>query len=264
MNQTPDGVPGAINRAADHLWAHGGPFELARLSVLLPDAARNTGHAHIPVAPDTPQNSDGGWPAPWSEGVSSFDATCFLLDQIADFTAAPPAVDLASALGFLTAGQLDDGTWREASSVSTPERLTPGSAAARVYLTANCARALVVHQGPQGAIERGAQALEWSLDPHGRLPGPLEAHWLAARVFRATGRDLAARRLLDVVGRHFDELDAGQLAWFGSNTPRGDRWTHRIAARLAALQQPDGSWLDADGKPSARLGVTACRVLLRA
>lgn len=262
MNETPDGVPGAIGRAADHLWGHGGPFDLARLSALLPALARDAGHTHTPVAPDTPQNSDGGWPASWSEGASSLDATCLLLDQLADFTVAPPPVDIAAAIGFLTAAQSDDGTWREGPGLRTPECLMPESPAARAYLTANCARTLAAYQGPEDAIEQGAHKLETSLDPHGRLPGPLATHWLAARVFRATGRAMASRRLLDVVGRHFDELDAAQLAGFGSNTPRGDRWTHRIAARLIVLQQPDGSWLDADGRPSAQLTVTACRVLL--
>jgi hypothetical protein len=264
VNETLDGLPEAVARAADYVRDHGRPFELARLSALLPPAFMKAGQSHIPVAPDTPQNSDGGWPAPWSEGASSLDSTCFLLDQLADLGALPPAVDLPAALAFLVSAQLEDGTWREGPSHRTPDWLMPGSAAARVYLTANCAVTLVAHHGPGSAIERAAQTLEWSLDPHGRLPGPLVAHWLAARVFRATGRDLASRRLLDVVGRSFDHLDAGDLAWFGSNTPRGDRWTRRIAARLMVLQGADGSWMSEEGEPSAGLAVTGCRVLLRA
>jgi hypothetical protein len=272
VSETPDGVSGAIDRAVDYIQAHGGPFQLARLSAIftgVPPKSRKNGHAprlnsHIPVAPEIDQNSDGGWPAPWSEGASSLDATCFLLDQLADFTVPPPAVDIPAAIAFLGSEQLDDGTWRDGPSHRTPDWLMPGSAAARVYLTANCARTLVVYHGEQAAIERAAQALEWSLDPLGRLPGPLVAHWLAARVFRATARDLAARRSLDVVGRSFDKLDAADLAGFGSNTAGGDRWTHRIAARLVTLQEADGGWLDGDGEPSAELSVTACRILLRA
>ena len=216
------------------------------------------------MAPLIDQNSDGGWPAPWSEGASSLDATCFLLDQLFDFTVPPPTVDIPAAIDFLASSQLDDGTWREGPSHRTPDQLMPGSAAARVYLTANCARTLVVYHGEDTAIERAAQALEWSLDPLGRLPGPLVAHWLAARVFRATAQDLAARRSLDVVGRAFDKLDAADLAGFGSNMTRGDRWTRRIAARLVAIQEADGAWLDEYGEPSVKLSVTACRVLLRA
>jgi hypothetical protein len=263
VNETPDDVPGAIDRAAEFIQGHGGPFQLARLSALLP-ALRKSAQSHIPVAPEIAQNSDGGWPAPWSEGASSLDATCVQLDQLADFAKPPPGADVDSAIAFLCAAQLEDGTWRDGPSHRTPDWLMPGSAAARVYLTANCGRTLIVHHGPADAIERAAQALEWSLDPHGRLPGPLVAHWLAARVFRATARDLAARRLLDVVGRAFDGLTATDLAWFGSNTPRGDRWTRRIVAHLIGMQEKDGSWLDEDGEPSVDLTVTACRVLLRA
>jgi hypothetical protein len=264
VNETSAEVLAAVGRAADYIWGHGGPFELARLSAVRPAALLRNRQAHIPVAPEIPQNADGGWPAPWSEGASSLDATCFLLDLLSDFGALPPAVDIPAAVGFLVSTQLDDGTWREGPSDRTPDRLMPGAAAARVYLTANCARTLVVHHGPAAVVERAAQALEWSLDPHGRLPGPLVAHWLGARVFRDTGRDLAARRLLDVVGRSFDQLEPADLAWFGSNTPLGDRWTRRIAARLAVLQEADGSWSGKDGESSAQLAVTACRVMLRA
>lgn len=266
VSQTPDGASGAIDRAADYIQGHGGPFQLARFHALFaasPPALQINGQALIPVEPEIAQNSDGGWPAPWSEGASSLDATCFLLDQLSDFAQPPPTVDVPAAVAFLGSVQLDDGTWREGPSHRTPDWLMPGSAAARVYLTANCARTLVVYHGQDAAIERAAQALEWSLDPHGRLPGPLVAHWLAARVLRATARNLAARRLLDVVGRSFDQLDAAELAGFGSNTPRDDRWTRRIMSRLVALQEADGAWRDEDGEPSVELSVTACRVLLR-
>lgn len=267
MNDTPEDVPAAIERAADYIQGHGGSFDLARLSALLPAAMRKSGWPDAeapPRSPDPPQNSDGGWPASWSEGVSSLDATCFVLDQLSDFGSVPVTADIPAAVSFIAAAQLDDGTWREGPSHRTPDTLMPGSAAARVYLTGNCARTLIVFHGPESAIERAAQALEWSLDPHGRLPGALIAHWLGARVLRAAGRDLAARRLLDVVGRSFDRLTAAELAQFGSNTPRGDRWTRRIAARLMTLQAKDGSWADDDGEPSVALSITACRVLLRA
>lgn len=257
----------AIEQAAEYIQGHGEPFDLARLSALLPPAMRKTGCPDAeapPQSPALPQNSDGGWAAPWSDGASSLDATCRVLDLLSDFGPTPIAVDIPAALSFLTSAQLDDGTWREGPSHRTPDALMPGSAAARVYLTGNCARTLILFHGPQGAIEQAAQALEWSLDPHGRLPGPLVAHWLGARVLRATGHDLAARRLLDVVGRSFDRLTAGELAQFGSNTPRGDRWTRRVATRLMGLQAADGSWSDEDGEPSVALSITVCRVLLRA
>jgi len=268
VNETPDGIAGAIDRAVDYIQGHGRPFQLARLSALfaaLPPNSRKGELLHIPAAPPVDQNSDGGWPAWWSEGASSLDATCLILDQLSDFAVSPPpAVDVPAAIAFLGSAQLDDGTWREGPSHRTPDWLMPGSAAARVYLTANCARTLIVYHGDHAAIERAARALEWSLDPLGRLPGPLVAHWLAARVFRAVAQDLAARRALDVVSRSFDRLDAADLAGFGSDVTRGSRWTRRIAARLVAFQEPDGSWRDEEGEPSVDVSITACRVLLRA
>jgi len=264
VSETPESASGAIDRAADYIQGHGGPFDLDRFSALLAATNRKSEQTGIPAAPEPPQNIDGGWPAAWSEGASSLDATCHMLDLLSDFSSPPPAVDIPAALAFLTSTQLDDGTWREGPSHRTPDALMPGSAAARVYLTGNCARTLIAYSGPQRAIEQAAQALEWSLDPHGRLPGPLVAHWLGARVLRVAGRDLAARRLLDVVGRSFDGLTAADLVQFGSNTPRGDRWTRRIVARLIALQASDGSWPGDDGEPSVAVSITACRVLLRA
>jgi hypothetical protein len=264
VSETPESAPGAIDRAADYIQGHGGPFDLGRFSALLAATNRKSEQTGISIAPEPPQNIDGGWPAAWSEGASSLDATCHMLDLLSDFSSPPPAVDIPAAIAFLTSTQLDDGTWREGPSHRTPDALMPGSAAARVYLTGSCARTLIAYSGPQRAIEQAAQALEWSLDPHGRLPGPMVAHWLAARVLRETGRELTARRLLDVVGRVFDQLEPAELAWFGSETVPGDRWTKRIAQRLAASQEPDGSWIDESGNPSVPLSITACRVLLRA
>lgn len=258
VNETLDGVPDAVSRAARYIRAHGGSFDQARLDALTKQAGELG-----PIVPPIAQNPDGGWPAPWSAGESSLEATCLLLDELSDLPENAASVDVPAAVIFLLDAQSPDGTWQEAPSDRTPERLMAGSGPARAYLTAHCARSLVPHFVAAEAVERAAQWLEWSLDPHGRLPGPLAAHWLTARVFRATGRDLAARRLLDVVGRSFEQLHADELAWFGSDTLAGDRWTHRVAGRLAVLQQDDGSWLDEDGEPSPALAVMACRVLLR-
>jgi hypothetical protein len=117
------------------------------------------------------------------------------------------------------------------------------------------------------AVAKAAGALEWSVDPHGRLPAPAVAHWLAARVLRTQGRIMVVRRLLDVVGRGFEAFDAEDLAWFGACTRPGDRWNRRIAARLITLQNADGSWSDraqgqAQAQHSATLTVAAARVLL--
>ncbi|HEV3169941.1 MAG TPA: hypothetical protein VGZ32_06360 [Actinocrinis sp.] len=268
MDETSDGLHEAADRAANYIRGHGGPFDRARFAAVagagLPEAEADANGSTAALEPPEPQNPDGGWAAPWSGGASSLDATCFMLDQLSDLDDARTTANVSAALEFIEAAQSPDGTWREGQSDRTPDWLMPGSAPARAYLTANCARTLLVAKTAAEAVERAARALEWALDPHGRLPGPMVAHWLAARVFRETGRELAARRLLDVVGRVFDQLDTTDLAWFGSDTQPGDRWTKRIALRLAACQEPDGSWIDESGRPSALLTVTVCRVLLRA
>jgi len=266
VNETAAGLRETVDRAARYIRAHGEDFDLARFAALTGGAYSGPGaqDAAGALAPPEPQNPDGGWAAPWSHGASSLDATCFLLDLLSDLDDARTTADVSAALEFIEAAQLPDGTWREGPSDRTPEWLMPGAANARVYLTANCARTLLVRKVGAEAVVRAAQALEWSLDPHGRLPGPMVAHWLAARVLRETGRELTARRLLDVVGRVFEQLDPTDLAWFGSDTVPGDRWTKRIAQRLAVTQEPDGSWIDESGNRSVSLAITACRVLLRA
>jgi hypothetical protein len=89
VNETSAGVRAAIIRAADYVQGHGGPFELARLSAALPAALLKSGQAHIPAAPEMPQNFDDGWPAVWLEGASSLNTTCYLLDLLSDFSSLP-------------------------------------------------------------------------------------------------------------------------------------------------------------------------------
>jgi hypothetical protein len=265
-----------LERAEAYVRVHGEPFDQARLAALTgtrtgtgigPGVGAGAGIAAADADADVqiprPQNPDGGWAASWSGGLSSLDVTCHQLDLLADLDGrSVSGVDRTAAFEFVRRAQVAEGGWLEGPSDRTPDWLMPGSAAARVYLTAKCARALLRYGSGLPEVEWAAQALEWSIDPLGRLPGPLEAHWLAARVLRDTGRPLPARRLLDVVGRSFEQLDPVQLAWFGSDAVSGDRWTRRIAARLASLQQEDGSWIGEDGVPSAALTVTACRALL--
>jgi hypothetical protein len=245
----------ALARARAYLEIHGDGLDLARLS-------------GGPAKPPVPQNSDGGWPSAWSAGFSAVLGTCQILDLLDGLDSV--ATDPAAAVRYLIAAQAADGTWTETADLSgwtggaPPEWLRPGSSQARAYLTAYCARVLLVcapdQPEVQAAAERAAHALEWSLDPHGRLPGPLPGHWFAARVFRSTGRPLPARRLLDVVGRMFDQLDVADLASFGADIEPAGRWAKRIAARLLSLQEPDGSW-SVDGVDTSALTAAVARVL---
>jgi hypothetical protein len=253
-----EGITASLATAWEYVLAHGDALDRARFAAL---AGRPVEGA--PVLPRVPQNPDGGWPAYWSDGASCLDGTCYQLFLLHGIPAASLGVDLAAAVEFVVRAQSADGGWSEGPSTQTPDWLLPGSPGARAYLTANCAAILADYAVAPEAVARAAGALEWSVDPHGRLPAPTVAHWLAARVLRTEGRVMVVRRLLDVVGRVFESFETEELVWFGACTRPGDRWNRRIAARLVMVQNPDGSWSDragADG--SATLTVTAARVLL--
>lgn len=260
-----EGSSAALAAAWEYVQAHGDVLDRARFAAL---AGRPVEGG--PIAPGVPQNPDGGWPSYWSAGVSTLDGTCYQLFLLRDLPTASVAANIPAALEFLTRAQGADGTWSEGPSPGTPhfeipQWLLPGSPPARAYLTANCAATLADYQASPDSVARAAGVLEWLVDPHGRLPAPLVAHWLAARVLRTQMRIMVVRRLLDVVGRGFENLGTLELAWFGSCARPGDRWNRRIAARLLGLQNPDGSWTDAaGGQMPATLSVNVARVLLAA
>jgi hypothetical protein len=255
-----EGITASLAAAWEYVRVHGDVLDRARFA-----AAADQPVEGAPVAPRAAQNADGGWAAYWSAGASTLDGTCLQLFLLHGIPGALLAADIPAALDFVARAQGADGIWSEGPSTQTPDWLMPGSPGARVYLTANCAATLADYGAAPEAVAAAAEALEWSVDPHGRLPAPAAAHWLAARVLRTQGRVMVVRRLLDVVGRGFEDFDAEELAWFGSCTRPGDRWNRRIAARLTTLQNPDGSWSDREATPSsATLTVTAARVLLAA
>ena len=260
-----EGSSESLAAAWEYVQAQGGVLDRARFAGL---AGRAVEGGPVPAA--VPQNPDGGWPAFWSAGLSSLDGTCYQLFLLRGIPAESLAVDIPAALAFLTRAQAADGTWSEGPSPSTPQFeiphwLLPGSPGARAYLTANCAATLADYDAEPEVVARAAEVLEWLVDPHGRLPAPLVAHWLAARVLRTQARIMVVRRLLDVVGRTFENFDASDLAWFGACTRPGDRWNRRIAARLITMQNPDGSWTDGmSEQPSPTLTVSAAHVLLAA
>jgi hypothetical protein len=260
-----EGSDETLAAAWEYVQAHGDVLDRARFAALAGSPIEGA-----PLAPRTPQNPDGGWPSGWSDGLSTLDGTCAQLFQLQGLPATVLAADIPAALGFLTRAQGADGSWSEGPSPGSPrfeipQWLLPGSPGARAYLTANCAATLADYRVDSDAVAKAATMLEWLVDPHGRLPAPLVAHWLAARVLRTQARTMVVRRLLDVVGRGFDTLGAADLSWFGASTRPADRWNRRIAARLVLLQNPDGSWIDEpSGLPAATLTVMASRVVLDA
>ncbi|HTJ70811.1 MAG TPA: prenyltransferase/squalene oxidase repeat-containing protein [Actinospica sp.] len=260
-----EGSTESLAAAWEYVHVHGDLLDRARFAALAHRPVEGG-----PIPPGAPQNPDGGWPAFWSAGLSTLDGTCYQLFLLRGLPAEAIAADIPAALAFITRAQAADGTWSEGPSPGTPQFeipqwLLPGSPGARAYLTANCAATLADYDAAPDEVAKASDVLEWLVDPHGRLPAPLVAHWLAARVLRTQQRIMVVRRLLDVVGRSFENFDASDLAWFGACTRPGDRWNRRIAARLMGLQNPDGSWSDAAGEqPGATLTVSAAAVLLAA
>jgi hypothetical protein len=260
-----EGSTESLAAAWEYVQAHGDALDRARFAALVGRDIEGG-----PIQPAAPQNPDGGWPAFWSGGLSTLDGTCYQLFLLRGLPAESLTADVPAALAFLTRAQAADGTWNEGPSPGNPlfeipHWLLPGSPGARAYLTANCAAILADYGAEPDAVAKAAGVLEWLVDPHGRLPAPLVAHWLAARVLRTQQRIMVVRRLLDVVGRSFEHFDASDLAWFGACTRPGDRWNRRIAARLIGMQNPDGSWTDAVGEQSpATLTVSAAHVVLAA
>lgn len=120
-----------LRRAREFVEATGDELERARAAALADgDPARPEALAEVAKA----QTSDGGWPAFWSGGRSSLDATCFRLAQLEDV--APAGDELAGrALAFLASRQLDDGGWQEAEPLagSPPLWVAPGDEAARLW-----------------------------------------------------------------------------------------------------------------------------------
>ena len=232
-----------VERAAAFVEANGDALERGRLNCIIHNGAPP---AEALEALREGQGPDGGWPAYWSGEESSLDATCFRIDQAEDL-GAPAAELVARGLHFIAARQDDDGTWEESAELvaAAPSWARPGDERARLYLTANCAFWLGRYGRP--GARRAAAALASHIAPDGRLPTFLHAHWLAAAVLRATGRDAQANSVLRAVAGRLDELGAGALAWL-SNTLSGEALAEEARQRLAALQESDGRWRSEDGE----------------
>ncbi len=67
-----------VREAVRFIRKYGNMVEVARLEVLLNDLSPPS---EVIELLEGRQNPDGGWPAFWSAGRSSLDATCFHLAQ---------------------------------------------------------------------------------------------------------------------------------------------------------------------------------------
>src|SRR6185312_2353510 len=103
-----EALTASLAAAWQYVQTHGDALDRARFAV---SAGREVEGG--PIAPRTPQNADGGWPAFWSDGASSLDGTCYQLFLLYGLPPAMVAADLQAGLGFVTAAQGVDGTWSE-------------------------------------------------------------------------------------------------------------------------------------------------------
>jgi hypothetical protein len=239
-----------LRRALEFVEANGDALERARARALLDG---NPPPRDVLAELEKAQNADGGWPAFWSGGRSSVDATCFRLAQLDDL--APAGDKLAGrALACLIARRRSDGTWEEAEAVagSGPPWVVPGNEAARLYLTANCAYWL--------RDERAASYLAAAVGRDGRLPGPLQAHWLAAAVLEDAGRHDDAERVFAYLETRVGDLGPSGLGWLAITVPH-TRVAAQARERLERLQRDDGGWSSEDG---AMFDVEATLAAIRA
>lgn len=217
-----------VDKARAFVLAQGTARDAARLAGLF---GRTQPEREVVKELERLQNPDGGFPLRQQPGgPSSVDATCCVLAQLRDLPPLAGSPMAARAVAFLRRSQAVDGSWTEAGA----------------YLTARAAYTLVVMEPTH--IDPIVRAAKWL-----RASGPdLQAHspalYLAAAVWRRVLGPDASEPSSAYEGLAGRELSATELAgWLTTFVELGldARWLPlvlRLLERLAALQQPDGSW----------------------
>src|SRR5262245_3714086 len=258
-----------IGAATKYVLAQGSDLDRARLAVLVegaPVAEKMVARAVCD------QLGDGGFPATWSSGRGSLDATCYRLSQIADFgDAASAAID--RAIDFLGSHQRSDGAFEEdrAVGVNAPPWARPGDPAALIYITANSAYTILTGRQrragsssprrPSVKVARAATHLASRIGSDGRPPSFLHTPWLGSHVLRAAGFDAAADGLLWALAFRLSGLGPTALAWLAATIPE-EPVAAEARYRLIQLQEPDGRWRSEESvEQDVATTLTAIRVL---
>lgn len=236
-----------LDAAAAFVTSYGNDVDRARLAALQGGRAPDT--SIIDLA-GREQAIDGGFPAAWSGGQSSLDATCHHLSSLADLGRGAGAI-IDRAVGFLAGQQRSDGSFEEAvSTVDMPPWARPGDIAARLYLTANCGYWLWwhgrAHDGRRGAVRAATAWLAARIGADGRLSSYLHTHWLAIPLLRDAGFDQAADGLHWALAFRLNGLGPTALTWLIATIP-DEPVAVEARVRLARLQEYDGRWASEDG-----------------
>lgn len=190
----------------------------------------------------------GGWPAWWSGGQASLDATCERLTLL-EALGALEGLEAVRALGYVAASQRSDGSWAEPSPLvrDGPEHLRPEHKDSTAWLTANCAFWLAMGGAHPARVELAAVFLNSLESP------PLRVRWLTAAALYRLGEAAASEAAINLVeSNQMLETPSGELAQALkvlriAGVPTSHPTVTRARSLLGAAQRDDGSWAARNG-----------------
>lgn len=191
----------------------------------------------------TGQLLGGGWPAWWSGGQASLDATCERLGVLESLNALD-GLESVRALGYVAASQAAGGRWQEPSPLvrDGPEHLRPDHQDSQALLSAQCAFWLAMGGVHRARVEQATGVLR-SLESL-----PLRASWLTAAALYRLDESAAAEAVIGGVrSNQMLEMSSGDLAQaLIVLRLAGVVVSHPVVTKLRSLlgaaQRGDGSW----------------------
>lgn len=247
----------AIDPLYTFIEKHGSAIDRARLAALRSKRAID----QVPKELHALQNADGGFKLFLQPGdyPSTLSPTCYALTWLRDLGKSG-SDEAQRALKFIAGRQTRRGIWRESADIQrydVPPWMDPESPAADVYTTALCASTLAIFDSHEWQIDQAVTWLQSQQRRDGLLSG-FKAHssWIAIPAFVQIFGDetRATRRLIGGLGELLsDDWTPSMLAWMlqslldAGYTERTEL-VDRAWARLATMQQPDGSLGSEEGE----------------